>query len=150
MAGWFVRDNFLIGAVVNLGFSKSPESNLQSTESFVYGLQALSRYYITPSDVDVNNVPKRLRFFAEVNGGLSGVNVKDGASTNGFAYGTGPGLAYFITNNVALETTAKYNGLLGAGNTSYQHAISVNLGIQIFLNKSRAQNIYNDERKAIN
>ncbi|WP_373516268.1 hypothetical protein [Pricia sp.] len=148
--GWFVRDNFLIGAIANIGYSKSPESNSQSSESFVYGLQALTRYYISPDDVDVDELPRRLRFFAEINGGLSGVNVKDGPTTNGFAYGTGPGLAYFITDNVALETTFKYNGLLGAGNTAYQHALSLNLGIQIFLDRNRAENIIDDERRAIN
>lgn len=143
--GWFVRDDFLIGGVINLGYSKSPESNLQSTESFVYGIQALVRYYLSPRDVDLDGeVPTRLRFFAEINGGLSGINIKDGPTTNGFAYGFGPGLAYFVTDNVALETTLKYNGLLGAGNTAYQHAISLNLGIQIFLIKNRARNIIED------
>jgi len=140
-AGWFVRDNFLLGAIVNVGYSKSPESDFNSTESFVYGLQALGRYYISPRDLDADDLPRKLRLFGEINGGLSGVNIKDGPTTNGFAYGTGPGLAYFMTDNIAFETTLKYNGLLGAGNTAYQHAISLNVGIQVFLTKSRAEDI---------
>lgn len=148
--GWFVRDNFLIGGIANIGYSKSPETNGQSSESFVYGLQALTRLYIAPTDVDVDQLPRGLRFFAEINGGLSGVNVKDGPSTNGFAYGAGPGLAYFITDNVSLETTLKYNGLLGAGNTAYQHAVSLNFGIQIFLDRNSAETIIDQERRSIN
>lgn len=140
-AGWFVRDNFLLGAIANLGYSKSPESALSSTTSFVYGLQALSRYYMGPSDIDADNLLGNLRFFGEINGGLSGINIKDGPTTNGFAYGVGPGLAYFISESVAFETTLKYNGLLGAGNTAYQHAISLSFGIQVFLTKDRAKNI---------
>ena len=91
--------------------------------------------------MDADDLPEKLRFFGEINGGLSGINIKDGPTTNGFAYGIGPGLAYFITDNVAFDTTLKYNGLLGAGNTAYQHALSLNLGIQVFLTKSRAVNI---------
>jgi len=144
--GYFIADNFLIGVSTNLGFTKSPEVNGVSAKSTVYGIQALSRYYLFPGEVGVENLLKRGRFFVEANGGISGVNIKDGPSTNGFALGFGPGYSYFITDNVALETTLKYNGLAGGGDTSYQNSIGLNIGIQIFLPASQAETIINRER----
>lgn len=143
--GYFIADNFLVGVSTNLGFTKSPEVNGVSAKSTVYGIQAFSRYYLFPGEVGVDNLLKRGRFFAEANGGISGVNIKDGPSTNGFALGFGPGYSYFITDNVALETTLKYNGLAGGGDTSYQNSIGLNIGIQIFLPASQAENIIDRE-----
>ncbi|MDT7827511.1 hypothetical protein RQM65_02385 [Pricia sp. S334] len=138
--GYFIKDNFLIGVTTNLGFTKSPESLGESTKTTVYGVQALSRYYLFPGQVGVENLLRKGRFFIEANGGISGVNVVDGPSTNGFALGFGPGYSYFITDNVALETSFKYNGLAGGGDTSYQHSLGLNLGIQIFLPSSQVEN----------
>ncbi len=143
--GYFVVDNFLIGVSTNLGFTKSPEVAGESVQTTVYGLQALSRYYLFPGEVGVDNLLKRGRFFVEANGGISGVNVKDGSSTNGFALGFGPGYSYFITDNVALETTLKYNGLAGGGDTSYQNSVGLNVGIQVFLPASQAENMIDRE-----
>ncbi len=112
--GYFVSDNFLLGAVVNLGFAKSAEAkDGVSAKSTLYGVQALSRYYLSPGEEGVDNLLKNGRFFLEANAGFAGVNVKNGDTTNGFAYGFGPGYSYFITDNVALETSVKYNGLVG-------------------------------------
>lgn len=141
--GYFVADNFMIGAVVNLGFAKSAESE-GATESTLYGVQALSRYYLAPGEKGVDNLLKNGRFFMEANAGFAGVNVKQGATTNGFAFGFGPGYSYFITDNVALETSVKYNGLVGGGNTTYQHSLGLNLGLQIHLPASQAKRAVND------
>lgn len=139
--GYFVVDNFLIGVSTNLGFTKSAEVAGESVNTTVYGIQALSRYYLFPGVVGVDNLLKRGRFFVEANGGISGVNVKDGSSTNGIALGFGPGYSYFITDYVALETTLKYNGLAGGGDVNYLNSIGLNIGIQIFLPSSQAENI---------
>ncbi len=145
--GYFVADNFLVGVSTNLGFTKSAEdvATGNSTNITVYAIQALSRYYLFPGEVGVDNLLKRGRFFVEANGGISG-RTGDVPSTNGFALGFGPGYSYFITDNVALETTLKYNGLAGGGDTSYQNSIGLNIGIQIFLPASQAENIINRER----
>ena len=140
-AGYFIRDNFLIGAIVNLGFTKSPENNGISTKTTVYGVQALTRYYLSLRESEVDNFLSRGTFFLENNFGLSGINVSDGPTTNGFSFGFGPGYAYFVSPNVALETSLKYNGLAGSGNTSYQHNIGLSLGVQIFLTSAKAENI---------
>ena len=143
--GYFVDDNFLLGGVVNLGFTKSAEaSNGDATETTVYGVQALSRYYLSPGEAGVDNMLNSGRFFLEGNAGFAGVNVQDGPTTNGFAFGVGPGYSYFVTPNVALETSLKYNGLVGGGNTTYQNSIGLNLGIQIFLPSSEIDDRINE------
>ena len=142
--GYFVSDNFMLGAVVNLGYAKSAK-DLGASQSTLYGIQALSRYYLSPGEKGVDNLLKNGRFFLEGNAGIAGVNVKDGPTTNGFAFGFGPGYAYFITDNVALETSVKYNGLVGGGNTTYQHSLGLNLGLQIHLPSSQAKRAIQDK-----
>ncbi len=140
--GYFIKDDFLLGAVTNLGFTKSPEVNGQATESTIYGIQALARYYMFPGEIGVDNLTRRGRFFVELNGGFAGINVSDGGpTTNGLAIGFGPGYSYFVSDNVALETSFKYNGLAGGGNTTYQHSLGLHFGIQIFLPSSQAQDL---------
>lgn len=143
-AGYFFSDNFVGGVIVNLGFTKSPESNGESTKTTVYGAQAFSRFYIRPSKVDMENVVSNGYFFMETNAGVAGVNVTDGPTTNGFAFGFGPGYSYFVNSNIALETSLKYNGLVGAGNTDYQNSLSLNLGIQIVFPRSEAKEAIKD------
>lgn len=143
--GYFVSDNFMLGAVVNLGYAKAAESE-GASESTLYGIQALSRYYLAPGEKGVDNLLKNGRFFMEANAGFAGVNVKEGPTTNGFAFGFGPGYSYFLTNNVALETSVKYNGLVGGGNTTYQHSLGLNLGLQIHLPSSDAKRAAKDRQ----
>ncbi|MUP46440.1 hypothetical protein E0K83_11900 [Gramella sp. BOM4] len=143
--GYFVQDNLLIGGAINLGFTKSAETNGEAAETFQYGIQALTRYYLSPGEQGIDNLLKHGRFFAEANAGLAGVNVNDGATTNGFAFGVGPGYSYFVTETVALEALFKYNALVGAGNTNYQHSLGLNLGIQVFLPFSKTKNIEDED-----
>ncbi|HDZ15575.1 hypothetical protein LCGC14_0911390 [marine sediment metagenome] len=140
--GYFLNESFLIGAAINIGFSKSPEDDAgEAIETFGYGLQGLTRFYITPRDVGANNLPSKTRFFVENNLGMSGLAINNGPSTIGFAFGFGPGLAYFLTENVALETTLKYNGLLGSRTEDYQNSLGLNIGIQIFLDRGNTVDI---------
>ncbi|HET7360528.1 MAG TPA: hypothetical protein VFI78_01200 [Salinimicrobium sp.] len=136
--GYFISDDFLIGGIVNLGFTKSAENSGVSTKTTVYGIQGLARYYMRPNEVDLEEVDSGW-FFVEANAGIAGVNVTDGPTTNGFAFGFGPGYSYFLNSNIALEVTAKYNGLVGGGNTTYQHALGLNVGIQVFLPSAEAE-----------
>lgn len=140
--GYFLNQNFLVGAAVNLGFSKSPENNGEATETMSYGFQGLTRFYIRPNEVDANELPARSMLFLENNAGVAGLNNNDGPSTFGFAFGFGPGLAYFVSDNVALETTVKYNGLIGGGTVDYQHSLGINLGVQVFLSRTNAEQIF--------
>ena len=144
--GYFLNENFLVGAAINLGFSKSPEDDAgEAVETFGYGLQGLTRFYITPRDLGANGLPPRSRFFVENNLGVAGLAINNGPSTIGFAFGFGPGLAYFVTENVALEATMKYNGLLGKSTDDYQNSIGLNIGIQVFLDRAKAEDIIDRE-----
>ncbi|MGB7784499.1 MAG: hypothetical protein WBL27_00210 [Salinimicrobium sp.] len=137
--GYFLNDNFLVGAIVNLGYTNSAGRDTESTNTFVYGVQALSRYYIAPSDLDLADEVPGGRFFLETHAGLAGVNVQHGPTTNGFAFGFGPGYSLFVNRSVALEGSVKYNGLAGGGNTDYQHSLGVHIGVQVFLPLSEAE-----------
>lgn len=143
-AGYFINDRFVLGAIANLGFTKSPEAQGESTKTTVYGFQAFSRYYMTPAEVELEDLVPGGQFFLETNAGIAGINIKDGPTTNGFAFGFGPGYSYFLNSSIALEATAKYNGLVGGGNTDYQHSFGVNLGIQIFIPFSEARSAVDD------
>lgn len=138
--GYFVKDNVMLGGVVNFGYNKSAsvtasDGSTSSTKTTTYGIQGLGRYYA--SDGQVDNLLKHGRFFVEANAGLAGRNVSGGGTTNGFAFGFGPGYSYFITPNVGLETLIKYNGLAGGGNMGYQHSIGINFGLQVYLPSSK-------------
>lgn len=142
--GYFINDNIMLGGVVDLGFNKSAEVMGKSAKSTIYGVQALGRYYVSPGERGIDNLLNHGRFFIEANAGFAGVNIKDGPTTNGFAFGFGPGYSYFVTPNVALEALVKYNGLVGGGNTTYQHALGVNFGVQVFLPSSRVRSMADD------
>jgi hypothetical protein len=127
-AAWFINNNIAIGALVQLGFSKSGEGAPTTT---TYGVGPLGRYYVNDPKM---NLLKHGRWFFEGNFGIQGVNVSEGGgSTNGLGLGIGPGYAYFITPNIGLETLLKYNGVLGFGDEAYQSLLSLHFGFQIYL-----------------
>ena len=111
----------------------------ESINTFVYGLQALGRFYVLPSRVDLADEVPTGQFFVETHAGIAGINVEDGPTTNGFAFGFGPGYSLFLNDSVALEGSVKYNGLAGGGNTTYQHSLGINIGVQVFLPFSQAE-----------
>lgn len=137
--GYFLNDNFAVGAIVNLGYNNSAGNDEDAVNTFVYGVQALGRFYLSPSDVDLEDEVPAGQFFFESHAGIAGVNVEHGPTTNGFAFGFGPGYSLFVNRNVALEGSVKYNGLAGGGNTKYQHSLGISLGIQVFLPFSEAE-----------
>ncbi|MDT0685068.1 hypothetical protein [Autumnicola psychrophila] len=140
-AGFMITDNFMLGAIVNLGHYKTSED---SDGVFVYGAQALTRFYVSPGEADVEDVVPAGQFFLETNAGLAGRNISGGSTTNGFAFGFGPGYSYFLTDSVALEAALKYNGLVGGGNEDYQNSLGLTVGIQVFLPRSSAEEAINN------
>lgn len=124
---FFTRDNIALGAYIDLGLQ-----SFTGSTSFTYGFGALGRYYF-PDKKDITPL-RHSRFFAEGNVGLTGINVSHGGnSTNGLGLGIGPGLAYFITPNIGLETLLKYTGVVGFGNATTQSDLNLNVGFQIYL-----------------
>lgn len=141
-AGWFIKDNVALGAMVNLGLTAG-----SGTSTFDYGVGAFGRYYISDKKMDLS---KRSRWFLEANAGISGVNksIKGGSSsnTNGLGLGFGPGLAYFLTPTIGLEAMLKYDLTLGFGSSVASHAIGVGVGFQIYLPSSKARQILREEK----
>jgi opacity protein-like surface antigen len=142
--GYFFSDNFVAGTIVNLGYNNAAGDDEDVANTFIYGVQAFSRFYIAPSDVDLGESVPVGQFFIETQAGIAGRNIEGGDSTNGFSFGFGPGYSYFLNPNVALEASVKYNGLVGGGSDNYQNSLGVNLGIQIFLEKSEAKDAMDD------
>lgn len=129
---WFVRDNVALGGYVDLGLATAKGAGT----SVNYGVGGLGRYYFPTADV---NVAKSTRFLLEVNLGIQGVNTPRGNSTNGLGLGFGPGLAYFVTNDIALETLLKYNGIIGFGSSATSSRLQLGLGFQIYLPGSKVK-----------
>ena len=127
-AAWFVRDNLAIGGYLDLGLATAKEAGTNVS----YGVGALGRYYFPTANV---NVARSTRFLVEANLGIQGINTpgSNGNNTNGLGYGIGPGLAYFVTDNIALESLLKYNGIYGFGSNNTSSRLSLNLGFQIYL-----------------
>ncbi|WP_126972859.1 outer membrane beta-barrel protein [Gynurincola endophyticus] len=140
--GYFVKDNIAIGGIVKLGLNTQKNSTM-----FDYGIGAFGRYYFSDKDLEVL---KSARWFLEVDFGFNGRNTKVNsvsANTNGLGIGFGPGLAYFITDNIALEGLLKYNITTGFGNSTTNNRLGLNLGFQIYLPTKKVQSVVNDMRR---
>ena len=134
---FFIKDNTALGAYVDFGLETAKGSGTSTR----YGVGALARYYINDPKT---NVLKHGRLFFEGNVGIQGVSIANGSNTTGLGLGIGPGYAYFITENIGLETLLKYNGIVGFGSQPYNSTLNLNVGFQIYLPGSRARAIVNE------
>ncbi len=121
--GKFINDNIAVGAGVNLNYQKiSNNSNLTSL-----GLLPFVRYYIGNSDV--------LQFYGEVKGGfLYQRNNNPGGATNnnGFQINVGPGVAFFLSENVSFDFIVNY-GYVRLNEFIIDKRLSFNFGFQVYL-----------------
>jgi hypothetical protein len=146
--GYFIKDNIVVGAMVNLGFSTDHYSNV-----FDYGVGAFGRYYFGQKENMV--IMQHARFFVEGNVGITGQNSDQkgssagSVSTNGLGLGIGPGVAYFITPNIGLEALLKYDLGVGFGNATTSNNFGINVGFQIYLPSKKARAIYNDAAQEV-
>jgi hypothetical protein len=97
--GYFVSENVALGLGLNLSNSSSKVTST-STESKTntVGLALMGRYYFTPSS----------KFSGFVHGEFDYLTMKmdPGAlKVNGYAFGVAPGFNYFVSKNLALETS---------------------------------------------
>lgn len=127
-AAWFIQNNIAVGGYVSFGLDA-----LKGNTATTYGIGPLARYYLGTNQVNTETILKHTRIFVEGNVGIEGSNVSGGASTNGLGLGIGPGVAYFITQNVGLEFLLKYNGIIGFGNDVTSNKINLGVGFQIYL-----------------
>lgn len=124
--GYFIRDNVAVGGKVGLGYQTIKGQG----DQFDYAVNAFGRYYLSSGEAGVNTLLNHGRFFGELGLGIAGTN---GAAV-GFNFNIGPGYAYFITPNVALETSLMYNHIGGTGTSD---GLGLNLGFQIHLPSGR-------------
>jgi len=134
---FFIKDNIAIGAFIDFGLATAKGAGTTTN----YGAGALGRYYISKPTMDVL---KKSRLFFEGNVGIQGISLSDGSNTTGLGLGIGPGCAYFITNNIALETLLKYNGIVGFGSEPYNSNLNLGIGFQIYLPGRRIRTVVNE------
>lgn len=139
---WFVKDDFAIGAEALIGLETA-----NGFSTINYGIGPIARYYFKGKTASAQEIDKT-RWFMEANVGVYGSNTKvsGGATTNtnGLGVGIGPGFAYFINQNIALEVLAKYNLTVGFGNSTTINSLNLGLGFQIHLPKSKLKAINNE------
>ncbi|WP_202915976.1 hypothetical protein [Pontibacter pamirensis] len=124
-AGYFISDNAVIGAQVQLGLSV-----YDGGENWRYGLTPFVRYYF-PEGASPSS-----RWFGEAVVGLAGSSEEDsdGDAILSRVYGVRGGYAHFVARNVALEGTL--NLIRSSANIETGNAdtgLSVSVGLQIFL-----------------
>ncbi len=121
--GKFVTDNFAAGAGINLSFLKQ-NSNVNTTS---LSLLPFGRYYVGDSDV--------LQFYVEVKGGFIYQRVSNsGGNTNnnGFQINAGPGVAFFLNENVSFDFLVNY-GYARLDEFIVNKRLNFNFGFQIYL-----------------
>ena len=142
-AAWFIDDNLALGAEVIAGLNTQ-----KGATSFNYGVGALARKYF---GTEATNLTRTTKWFAEGNIGFYGTNLTGTnlpkTSTNGIGIGFGPGVAYFLTQNIALEALAKYNLTVGLGNSTTNNNVGFGLGFQIYLPGKQVRQLANDPIK---
>jgi hypothetical protein len=142
-AGWFIKDNTLLGAEVNLGLATQ-----KGATSVNYGVGGFGRKYFGS---EASSLTKTTKWFLEANAGIYGTNLSGdniiSTSTNGLGVGAGPGIAYFLSQNIALEALAKYNITVGFGNSTTNNNLEFGLGFQIYLPGKRVEQLIDNPVK---
>ncbi len=142
-AGWFIKDNTALGVEVNLGLSTQ-----KGATSVNYGVGGFGRRYFGN---EASRLTRTTKWFLEANAGIYGTNLSGdnitSTSTNGLGVGAGPGIAYFLSENIALEALAKYNLTVGFGNSTTNNNIGIGLGFQIYLPGKRVEQLIDNPVK---
>lgn len=135
-AGWFIQDDLALGAKVDLDVTFQ-----KGNDPVSWGLVPFARYYFPGAGIEVVN---KTRIFAEAGAGVGGVGT-GGQTTTGFRGFGGVGAAYFVSSNVALETSANVGIIAGSGNTTVNP--NLNLGFQIHLPSKKLKEMRSDVKQ---
>jgi hypothetical protein len=144
---WFMQDNMAFGAEALIGVNAS-----KGITQFRYGIGPIARFYFadrTPKITNKAGINRRSNLFLDANFGFYGQNSKSSGestvSTNGLGFGIGPGLAYFINPNIALEGLVKYNFTSNFTNSidvnKNSNSLSFRIGFQIHLPRARLRQL---------
>ncbi len=121
--GRFVTDHIAAGAGINLFFQKISSNSNETSLSFL----PFGRYYVGNSDV--------LQFYVEVKGGFiyqRTSNSGGATNNNGFQINAGPGVAFFLNENVSLDFLVNYR-YLRFDEFIVDRRLIFNVGFQIYL-----------------
>ncbi|GAB3019603.1 hypothetical protein GCM10027051_25790 [Niabella terrae] len=135
-AGWFIKDDWAVGAEVNLNMTFQ-----EGDDPIGWGIVPFARYYFPGEGFEV---VKKTRIFAEAGAGVGGEGT-GGETTTGFRGFAGAGVAYFVSENIALETGARLGLIAGSGATTLNP--NINLGFQIHLPTKKLQEMRGDVQK---
>ena len=124
MAGYFLINNFAVGA--NLNFNYNKDVVAKTTR---FGVGPFARYYLGTMNI---------RPFAHANINFTSTNTKNGSAASSTATGSeffiGGGLAAFINRNVAIEGLAGYTSNTIAHQGSYG-GFGLRIGFQVYLSR---------------
>lgn len=121
--GLFVADDIALGANISVGYASFGEFN-QTTLT----LAPFGRIYIGASD--------NMKFLVEASGGylyarVGGDLINDPEGVNGYIVSGGPGVAFFLNENVAIEGILGYTRVGGDFNTNSN--LAFRFGVQAYL-----------------
>lgn len=142
-AAWFINDNLALGPEVMLGLNTQ-----KGATSIDYGVGVFGRKYL---GAGATNLARTTKWLLEANAGIYGNNLSgdnvEKTSTNGLGLGFGPGIAYFLNQNISLEALAKYNLTVGFGSSTTNNKLGINLGFQIYLPGRQVRQMAKDPMK---
>jgi hypothetical protein len=97
--GYFVSNNIAIGASLSIGSSTEETASVKVSDESTLSFGGFARYYTTPA----NN----FSFFANLGlaYGSSTDNIAPKVTTSGFGLTVAPGISYFLSKHIAMETS---------------------------------------------
>jgi Outer membrane protein beta-barrel domain len=136
-AGYFFTDDFAAGANITLSYSKYGEgSGVFKSTSF--GVGPFIRYYAGSTGV---------RPFLQGDGNFTSIKTKANGSSStstGITYFVGPGAAFFLNRNVALEALAGYSHA-AYKNQNGRGGFAFRIGFQVYLSKAEVETVTNGQ-----
>jgi opacity protein-like surface antigen len=117
-AGYFISNNLAVGASVMF------ESESKHHTAFNFG--PMVRYYFA-------EMGKKAKLFAHAGIGFGSTKPEGGSSVSSTTWGVKAGPAFFLSKNIALETTVGYSSLKVKDVADATSNFGVNVGFQIHL-----------------
>jgi hypothetical protein len=136
--GYFLVENFALGANIDLEYSKVGE-NPNSAKATTFGIGPFVRYYV--------GTPGGARPFLQGDVDFRSTKVKTGTSSStstGTNFFFGPGVAIFLNRNVALEGLAGYSHTANK-NQEGSGGFALKFGFQVYLTGREVQAVTNGQ-----
>lgn len=134
-AGYFFTDNFAAGANVTMAHTKYGEGST-AARTTTFSLGPFVRYYAGSTGV-------RPFLESNVNFASNKTKTSTGSTTNtGITYFVGPGAAFFLNRNVALEALAGYSHA-AYKNENGRGGFAFKIGFQVYLSNAEVTTVTN-------